>query len=465
MERSLSASPMAQDWRAACHRTDPYWGGMWSQGALAAWVSAALARRQSRAGLDLPVPWKVEEDRARDIVVDPRRRDEVILALGALDQWRTATNEQLAALTGRRVLSSKFTTRENSSATVSALFTLGLLDWGVPVSGLYSLHRSPSGLMFYRPSGSRAYDRLVAPTLTWSEDLALTGGLPFSASHQADRHNIIAVELALRAAELCELGTAVGEKLSMTDELAYRGLGRTPRTPSAAGPDLVLVRSDGVRIAVEMTATVNTDFANKVDRWARVLEDSPWDTSGLMVLFVNVAPRDRSASRTESDIDSQLRRWVRAATKAHPGSARDRVASKMAVATWTDWFPSLGTYDDSFTLLHARRPTGASGSTWEGVDLLDVFDVATPQNTDVLSSVIKNSWCLAGTPDMLVPDDAPGPDLSDLALESLDMPRVLSDATRRSTPFGSAHGAASNVRVPPRTAWSRRRGRTVPNAV
>lgn len=446
MERHLSAAPRADDFRSASRRTDPFWGGMWSQGALAAWTSASLARRQERGGLGLPAPWRMSEDRAKEIVSSPSRRTELIGALGALDQWRTCTNEQLAAISGRRVLASRFTEREKSSQMIRALFTLGLIDWGVPVAGLYSLHRSPSGLLFYRPSSTKTFDRLIHPLLTWSEELSLTGGIPFSGAHQADRHNILATELALRASQLCEVGGVVGEKLATIDELAYRAYGVNPKVPSSAGPDLVIVRSDGVRIAVEMTATVNTDFARKVDRWARVLEDATWDTSGLMVLFVNVAPPDRSASRTEKDIDAQLRRYLGATVKQHPGSARDRVAEKVALASWTDWFPGDMLYDDeAFPLLRAQRPTGPSGNIWEGVDLLDVFDVTTPGDADNLGAVMANLAGLAGTPDMLVPEDATSVALSGLALDSLSIPREL--------------GTGPRARVPARTAFTRRHTR------
>lgn len=460
----LTASPRASHPGAAWRRSDSYWDGTWAEGSTASWTSAALARRQeAHFAVTLPPAWQMGTEEALDIVTNPARRAQVVQALGALDQWRTMSAAQLAALTGRAVLGSPFTSVHTSSAVLAALFTLGLLDFGHPTAGLLSRSPSTSGTLLYHPSGVKTFDRLIAPMLTWAELLAVTGGLPFARAHQYDRHNTLAVELAMRVAELCEVGTVVGEKFSLLDALAHTFDGRTPTPPSTSQADFTIVRADGVRIAVELTASASAMFPHKVERWARLLESAPFSSCGLLVCFVCAAPPDRPDPRGER-LRALVKRQVSHYAGTNPGSAADRTAARMAVAEWTDWFPASGLFTPAFRSLRAQVPTGASGSTWQPVDLLDPFEVPAPDNP-ALTRVIATSWALAGTPDILVPDAAPGLDLTPLALDSLGLRADVSPPPTRAPRrkgTGAGTGAVGDARVPPRLSWSPRADRPLP---
>jgi hypothetical protein len=443
-------------------RPDIFYNGTWSENSTAAWVSDTLARTQQRNGTGAwPPPWQMPRRRALEVVRSPRYREHIIRALGAITQWRTITSTQLAAVTGIRTLAATFSSREASSAALCALFNLGIIEWGRPTYSPLQPRRSDT--ILYRPSKGAAFTRHVAPLLTWSELIAITGGGDFNASHQADRHNTLTVELALRAAELTETGTVIAEKHAALRDLAVTPTGR--QIAGGAFADAVIVRPDGVRIAIELTASSSAYFSRKVERWAQLIEESPYDASGLIVCFVTVPPPYAKRGHG-GGVETQTRSLVAAHSKSHPGSVRDRTANRMAIAAWQDWFPELGHYSDSFQTLTASRPVGPSASPWADVFLLDPFDVPTPRDSERLAAVIPNSWALAGTPDILIPERAAGLDLTSRALDSLSMrddliPPPSTGQSRPNRPRG-ALGVSGAPRVPPRLSWSPRPHRLLP---
>jgi len=462
---SFADAPTALTPYSSAQRPDLFFDGTWSENSTAAWVSAALARTQqsNRTGT-WPIAWQMPTDQALEVVRSPRNREQVIRALGAITQWRTLTSKQLAAVSATSAFASPFSSLESSSVVLCALFNLGLIEWGRPIYSPLQPRRSDT--ILYRPSKGGAFERFIAPLLTWSERIAITAGADYTASHQADRHNTLMVELALRAAELTEMGTVLAEKHAMLCDLAVTDAGRLIAGDAQA--DAVLVRPDGVRIAIEMTASSGAYFTRKVQRWAQLIAATPFDRSGLTVCFVTVPPPLAKMGHG-GGVETQTRSLIAAHAKANPGSAKDRTASRMAVARWQDWFPELGVYSEAFTTLTAHRPTGASERPWSSVDLLDPFEVPAPADTDRLRAVIANSWALAGTPDILIPDRAPGLDLVPMAQESLGLrsdltpPPTLKD--HRDTAPGSALGAAGTPRIPARLSWSPRRNRPLPPAI
>ena len=100
---------------------------------------------------------------------------------------------------------------------------------------------------------------------------------------------MLMAELALRVAQICDVGGVAGERVASVPVLAFDsvGMGRPSwcaRSSSCA--DAVLVRRDGVRVAVELTASATPNLDAKTARWARTLASSPFDRSGLVVVFV-----------------------------------------------------------------------------------------------------------------------------------------------------------------------------------
>ncbi|MBB5474679.1 hypothetical protein HF998_02415 [Cellulomonas hominis] len=383
-------------------RTDPYYGGMWTQGSTAVWMSRNLARMQVASGLArMPRALDMSEAEARDALASTRSLGPRMAALGAVDQWRTCSAEQLAAITGFGRLAVRDT------RTMTALFALGVLDLGAFTSELLpgaAARRAP----LYRPSRTDAFAKEVAPLLSYEQRVAITGGLPWDFRRQYDRHNLLSVELGLRVAQFCEVGTVLGEKLSTVDLLAGAGLG-LPSVTEDRGSDLTIVRADGLRIAVELTASVGRDFEEKVRRWARLLAERPLATSGLTVVFVEAAPHDGS-HRFGSGLSlrAQVHKAVGQVVREFPGVGSDRVAERIGVVSWSQWFPAPGYATAEFTRLEVDRPTGPAADRWQRASMLDVIDrPLAATNPAALTAVIDNASLLLGTPHWLRTGRAP----------------------------------------------------------
>ncbi len=373
-------------------RLDPFWGGMWTQGSSALWVSRKLIDERVAAGLArLPSSLTMSDAEAEATLTSGRHLGSWMAGLGVLDQWRTVSAEQLAAFSGWPVLGTP------DPRALVALFRLGVVDRGVFTAGVLpgaNLDRST----LFRPSRSDAFDEHVKPLLSWEQQVAVTGGLPWDFRRQYDRHNLLASELALRVAEFCEVGTVLGEKLSDVSLL----LGGAPSGGGHAA-DLTIVRADGLRIAVEMTASTGRLFGQKVRRWARLLADKSLASSGLMVLFVEAAPTDAATrwGRGASE-RSSVYKEIRDVVREFPGTGADRVAERIGVVSWSQWFPNPGMATREFTTLEVDRPTGPLQAMWERAGLLDVIEVPfTPHQPEAMTAVIGNAATLLGTPHWL----------------------------------------------------------------
>ncbi len=68
---------------------------------------------------------------------------------------------------------------------------------------------------------------------------------------QHSRHNALTVELALRLAEYAQVGTVLGERVGTIDLLAGPGISRDIYDADGRSADAVIVRPDGLRIAIE----------------------------------------------------------------------------------------------------------------------------------------------------------------------------------------------------------------------
>lgn len=419
-------SLVPQPWLRGDRRFDPYWDGLWGSSAGASWIDAPMARRQRDAGLArMPKALAAEAEPAlARFLGDP---DAVTSAadgtgetwgdrlawLGALFGWRTMSAQQAAAITGIAPLAHP--TRDLAAAS----FACGLVEMGVFGAGLISTSLA-SRSAAYRPTKSKVFDKHIEPNLTWPELVSVTGGQPWAAGTHYDRHNILATELALRACEYTEIGrtgTVLGERFSTLDMLtgtpeatAAGGPAHTPRSAADAArgrttADLTLVRRDGLRIAVEMTANTGTHFAAKVKRWAKAMEENPIETNGLIVLFVLI---DRPERRASSSARAETYSAILSAVRAHPGNRYNRIAERMAVATWREWFPADHALHPAFFGLRADRPTGRAraedptgAGRWESADLLDTDAVPftpTAAMADALLAPIANSALLGQTP-------------------------------------------------------------------
>lgn len=150
------------------------------------------------------------------------------------------------------------------------------------------------------------------------------------------RHDVITSELALRLAETVRGCHGIFPE-AIVD--AGRLLGR----PDAGfSPDLVLVRSDGLRIAIEVTLNAKrSELESKMRRWGRLLGPHSWHDTGVVVVFFN-------AAADQTGVATRLRRAHQIALSAS-GLATDGISathdqvlnarSQIHVAAWRDWFP------------------------------------------------------------------------------------------------------------------------------
>lgn len=312
---------------------------------------------------------------------------------GVLDSWRTVSAEQAAALTGYRLL------LDPNFSQVSASFAMSVVDIGVYASP-YMMAPGLRRSSLYRPSNSTVFEKLIKDTLTWPEWLSVTGSYPWNAGGQYDRHNILAVELALRAAEYLPIGTIMGEKFSSVDLLAGSGLGKKLHRPDNRRSDGIIVRSDGMRIAYELTASATKGFENKVRRWAQIISERPLETSGLTIVFV-AAPHPNLGFGGHTDPRPEIYRRLAKVLREFPGTGKDSPAARIGVASWDEWFPARHEMSEAFFNLQADFAIndGKGPDRWARRSMLDME--FTPWHTFDATAVIDNSKLLTATPHWL----------------------------------------------------------------
>lgn len=369
-------------------RLDPYWDRLWASGSTVTWRSYATAEAHVLAGLGgLPKAHRVSETEAWELLESARNRNPLHRFLAVLGAWRTLTCEQAETLSGSRG------TSNDLSRLVSAAFRAGLIELGNASAGLVHQSTTSRGTI-YRQGDPEALARVLSH-LTYSEHMSFTGGQGIDPGKQYDRHNILATELGIRVAEYCDVATVLGEKFSTLDLLAGSGLQLKPLTGTRSA-DLTIVRPDGLKIAVEVTASTSDHFAEKVYRWAKTLNDLPMNESGLMVVFVVAPPHGTNANA----VRTATYKAVASAVRRLPGTAYESVASRIGIATWTDWFPQRHHISEDFFSLTVDMAAGMrdGAMTWRSVPLLSPTSTPFAPNREDLTAILDNAHLLWGTP-------------------------------------------------------------------
>lgn len=381
---------------SAPNRVDPYWGGMWELGSEALWTSAKVAQRQHMSGIGrLPARYRISEERALQNVLAPRGWRSRLDLLAVVDSWRTVSGEQASAFTGQKTLANP----ENNA--IPSLFAASMIDVGAYTNGLFTTTQGKG--FVYRPSAGKAVRDDLLPNLTYPEHVSVTGGYEWSTGGQYTRHNLLSAELGLRAAEYLPIGTVLGEKMSTYDLLAGSGIGRQElKTGAAKRADLCIVRDDGLRIAVEITATMSDHFDAKVKSWAKLLASTPMKDSGLVVLFIAAEPPAKikeGTDATPSSVRGRIYSAIKRAVREYPGTSYDQVAARMGVATWREYFPGNHMVSDRFMNLTADFDLGGYEEKWKTVNMLDLFDLPfTPADSFDAEEIISNATMLASVP-------------------------------------------------------------------
>src|SRR5690625_1219755 len=239
-----------------------------------------------------------------------------------------------------------------------------MIDVGIFTTGLVSTKVS-SRAKLYRPAAVGAVERDLLPHLTYPERILVTGGYRYTGGGQFDRHNLLTAELALRVAEfLPRVGTVLGESLSGVDFLAGTGLGQRSLANQRRAADATFVREDGMRVVVEMTASVTPYLSEKIRRWVHVLATTTLAHSGVTVMFLGAPKPDRiNPTRGANEFRSYMKQAVREAIREYPGIAGANPHERIGVALWEDFFPQPGRVSEDFLNLGVEM-VGAHGSGW-----------------------------------------------------------------------------------------------------
>lgn len=372
-------------------REDPYFTSMFDVSARAAWAGRDLLHRELEAGRRIRRSGRFErglQAAAEPVDIDPYETileanwgGQGLRALAVVNQWRTVTLPQLAAFTGwTRWAKARW------PSGVDAMFATGLIQ----VGELASVFRQDlPTVLRVDPDGSAGP---LLDRLSFRQWLGVTSGLGWVGSVTADRHNILTSELALRIAQFCPgAGAVLGELIARHSMMA--GLPQKRFTRRRA--DAVVVRKDGLRIAVEMTAS--DQVGPKVENWLEMLIAD--HTKSTSVLFVTAA---RPGYTTGQTIHNLYRSLEEAVTSSMSAMAA-RVFERIYIARWEDWFPGPGKVRPEFAVLPATRYVGTGPGQphmWERVDLLDPTSVRHTM-TEADRTLLANTGVLWGCPKVL----------------------------------------------------------------
>lgn len=349
-------------------RVDPFWGGLWEKSTAVSWSTRDALEAQARVGVaSAPAPFLVPADDPVELL--QRHWVTKLRVVSALDSYRTATTDQLTALTGSKNLLNP------NNRIVSQLFAHRLVDVGEPPSAF--TRKSQSGIRFLRPSngGRKLRERWLNRYLTYPEWVRATGARPWIFGGQSTRHDSLGLELLLRSAEWNRQVSAVaGEKYCSAEEVLFTSWGVPwPLAKSSrAKADGMLVRKDGLRILIELTATTHS-LDEKAKRWAKALAEGSVETQGTVVVFVLAS---RPSTRGGGDTFGLVAGAIRRAVAAHPGRSDAPTRDRLLVADWARWFPEPDMVDEEFLQLKAWRTSKD----------------AVPQNYDSCEPVELSSW-------------------------------------------------------------------------
>jgi hypothetical protein len=386
------------------------------------WTSRSSAERLQQEGLARvrADARRWSPDDALDLLVD-RFRHERLSVLAAVAMWRTASVEQLVAITGNTRLAPRF------SRDRALLWAAGLVQRGTLVlDGVRQHPGTTDRVRLYRPDlHCGAFDRL-ARRLSYAEWVGVTGGWGWAQGAQFDRHNLLAVELCLRVAEWCDVAAVLGESVATWKTMLDPTVGVPASSRRAA--DAAWVRPDGLTIAVEMTSHVASHSREKAQAWADALARD--ESRSTIVLFVEAAHPDRREGGHNIHL---LRRHVAAAATSTMDHVLADVPSRMAVVRWVDWFPAPAMVDPCVVGVPAWRPTGAGQTVWESANLLDPFDVPFQEVVGTgRQAVLDNLGLLYGVPGWLV--KRPAPSLDNLVRSRAGFPPAMPGWERHPPP-------------------------------
>lgn len=372
------------------HRLDPYFDHMWDYATNARWTSlktkrdlAARGKGRLRATEKL---WTPEEAMSRIATRGTKTRTARLSALATLGLWRTAIPDQVAAFTGSATFSHAEST-DRDLLLASELVQDGRLAAGTYGGGLHQVLRPD-----YRGNFPQ-----MARLLNYGDWIGVTAGQEWKWGSQFDRHNLLGTEIGLRAAEYCDIATSLGEALATFKLLAPPKKVKVSGASGAA--DAVLLRRDGLRIAIEITASMTAGLKQKIEAWADVLARDVNKT--MVVIFVEAQHPERHPPGERTVMIDHLRKWIYDASRKEPEYQFRKVFDRMGYVRWGDWFPGSGLISPSFVPLSVTMGhTGGAtpDARWRQLDLMNPADVPKPNDAADATAFIENAHNWFGIP-------------------------------------------------------------------
>ncbi|OYO21957.1 hypothetical protein CGZ93_08455 [Enemella dayhoffiae] len=138
-----------------------------------------------------------------------------------------------------------------------------------------------------------------------------------------------------------------------------------------------------------------------------------------------------------------------------PGQVGDRVADRMMVASWREWFPGDRLLHPSFLSMSVIAPSGPPDQLWQRVELLGANQIEfTPWHPQRLLAVPDNTDRLAGVPRWFRDPDG-GIPIWPLLLAHAGQARIPVPPPKRGRvlkdhPLGAPQGVAGPIGPPPR---------------
>jgi hypothetical protein len=388
-------------------RVDPFWSTVWpsSEGGPAiSWRSLHSERAMLNAGNRIASkPGNSRRTRTQDeaIALLNQRRSRLV-TLGAINLWRTVNGQQLVAMTGQPGLNS---TRSDETGL---LFDAGLIQRGRFHYAGRSLDNSPE---IFRPSPQA--DKIDLRHLRYGDWMGTLAGQSIK-GHFYDRHNILATELSLRAGEICPLRSVLGEAVSTWPQIFGSAL--QPSHHRAA--DAVWIRTDGLKIAVELTATVTVATVKKIEQLADLLARDA--SRSVVVLFVVAAHPNQGLT---NDVTNRLRQAIKKSSHSSRTRILSEVKTRMVIAKWEDFFPGPGLVSREFVRLRAQRYDSVDDE-WIDTDLLDPYDVPFEgAESPEVEETSTNLNDVLGAPHWM--RTGPGADFDALLIERAGFDKVL----------------------------------------
>lgn len=336
---------------------DPYWTmdeRLWAGGP---WSAA-----QADLLLTAPDPDKATASTGHRLVYD-EELERYENALATLRQHRALTMTVLAvvhafhaAMTDHLVShisprgGGTFAQRRALRTVLRALFRLGVLDTLKPAEWNVDFNSASTIWLAGDPA---KFAQHIVPMLTAPELASVLAGVAWQpAAPSMIRHNVLALEVALRLAEWRDVEHLVGERFAThRDLLPDHSL--DDRATSQASADAVLTRPTGGAIALELVAS-HGDLDDKVRRWAArlactaSLRAGGASTVDVRVIFV-LALR-RSDAERHAEVLRQVKKALARAAREH-ACGHEPLWHRIGAVGWPQWFPFAHVANDNFTRL------------------------------------------------------------------------------------------------------------------